>query len=52
MIAHFESSDVPLRTKVELTPSDPRTIKRTIAEISPPPTKLLYERKKSRFSDD
>ena len=34
-----------------LEDDDLRKIKRTIAELSPPPTKDLVERKKSRFTD-
>ena len=41
----------PIPRVFPLEDDDPRKIKRTIAELSPPPTKDLVERKKSRFTD-
>lgn len=52
MINHFKDSDELLTSPIPLTPSDPRKQKRTLADISPPSTKSLFEAKKSRFIED
>lgn len=52
MIEHFMASDVPLSAPQELSPTDPRKQKRTLAPVSPPPTRTLFELKKSRFEDE
>lgn len=35
-----------------MSPSDPRRIKRTLADVSPPSTKKLFSEKKSRFEQE
>lgn len=52
MLDHFRESDEPLTSPIPLTPSDPRKQKRTLSGVSPPPTKSLFEAKKSRFIEE
>ncbi|XP_069135269.1 uncharacterized protein [Argopecten irradians] len=47
----LERHEGPLPTRFPLEESDPRQLKRTIAEVSPIPTKELVLLKKSRFQD-
>lgn len=42
----------PLPTKFQLEEDDPRRIRKTIAAVSPIPTKELVLKKKSRFTDN
>lgn len=52
ILNHFLASDEPLTAKMAMSPSDPRRIKRTLADVSPPSTKKLFSEKKSRFEQE
>lgn len=51
MLRHYAECDEKLTEQTELTPQDPRKLKRLLTDVSPPPTKTLFVRKKSRFGD-